>query len=153
MKKFVLFFALCAALFGAGDPRENPFFKDVNSTCPIKFIDVFTAPRFIAALEYNDGEKVLFSSPKQMFHYMYKRSSAEHVAPIRRMLVTDYASGELIDASEAFYVFGSRVVSASGDDLIPFSNLKSAEDFSREHSGHRILEFKDVKQKLIEYLE
>ena len=152
MKKFIIFCMICVFAFGINSPQD-PYFKDTNTTCPIKFIDVFKSPKFIAVLEYSDGEKVLFSSVKPMFYYFYKISSSEHFVPIKKILVSDFESGDLIEASEAFFVFGSRIMSASGDDLIPFDTYEKAEKFVKANSGHKILQFKDITKKLIEYLE
>ena len=44
-------------------------------------------------------------------------------------------------------------MSASGDDLIPFDTYEKAEKFAKANSGHKILQFKDITKKLIEYLE
>ncbi|MFW5607494.1 MAG: nitrous oxide reductase accessory protein NosL, partial [Campylobacter hyointestinalis] len=122
MKK-IIFFILCFGLAFGANLKDSEFFKDVNSTCPIKFIDVFSHPDWISVLEYKNGEKVLFSSVKPMFHYFYV-SSYKHISPLKKMYVTDFKTKKLIDASDAFYVFGSRIVSASGDDLIPFSSME-----------------------------
>ena len=68
------------------------------------------------------------------------------------LYVTDYASGEILRAQDAFYVFGSVLQSARGDDLIPFARLRDAQDFMREKKGHKILQFREISAKLIDYL-
>jgi len=68
------------------------------------------------------------------------------------LYVTDYASGEILRAQDAFYVFGSVLQSARGDDLIPFAKLRDAQDFMREKKGHKILQFREISAKLIDYL-
>ena len=68
------------------------------------------------------------------------------------LYVTDYASGEILRAQDAFYVFGSVLQSARGDDLIPFAKLRDAQDFMREKKGHKILRFREISAKLIDYL-
>ncbi|CUU80830.1 nitrous oxide reductase accessory protein NosL [Campylobacter hyointestinalis] len=151
MKK-IIFFILCFGLALGANLKDSEFFKDVNSTCPIKFIDVFSHPDWISVLEYKNGEKVLFSSVKPMFHYFYV-SSYKHISPLKKMYVTDFKTKKLIDASDAFYVFGSRIVSASGDDLIPFSSMEDAKEFMDKNSGHKILKFNEITKKLIDYLD
>ena len=151
MKKIVLL-ALCAGIVFGANLKDSDFFKDTNSTCPIKFIDVFKYPDWIAVLEYKNGKKVLFSSAKQMFYYFYT-SKPKEVVPLKKMYVTDYKTKELIEATEAFYVFGSRVVSFSGDDLIPFGNLNDAKKFANQNSASRIFEFSKINKKLIDYLD
>ena len=68
------------------------------------------------------------------------------------LYVTDYASGEILRAQDAFYVFGSVLQSARGDDLITFARLCDAQDFMREKKGHKILQFREISARLIDYL-
>ena len=68
------------------------------------------------------------------------------------LYVTDYANGEILRAQDAFYVFGSVLQSARGDDLITFARLRDAQDFMREKKGHKILQFREISAKLIDYL-
>lgn len=68
------------------------------------------------------------------------------------LYVTDYASGEILRAQDAFYVFGSVLQSARGDDLITFARLRDAQDFMRKKKGHKILQFREISAKLIDYL-
>ena len=68
------------------------------------------------------------------------------------LYVTDYASGEILRAQDAFYVFGSVLQSARGDDLITFTRLRDAQDFMREKKGHKILQFREISARLIDYL-
>lgn len=88
-----------------------------------------------------------------MFYYLYKISANEHFVPVKQILVSDYSNGDLIEASEAFFVFGSRIMSASGDDLIAFANKSDAVEFYEQNSGHKILNFSEITKKLIDYLE
>ncbi|MGP1450459.1 MAG: nitrous oxide reductase accessory protein NosL [Wolinella sp.] len=125
---------------------------DSNATCQIKYIDTKKYPKWRAVIVYKDGKKELFSSPKSMLHYFYSKSY-QNFSGVKNLYVSDYNSGDLILASDAFYVFGSRIVSMSGDDLIPFSTKESAEKFSQQWSGKRIFEFSNITKKLIDYLE
>ncbi|ARQ97930.1 nitrous oxide reductase accessory protein NosL [Campylobacter lanienae] len=150
MKKIIYLTIFVGAIFGA-NLRDGEFFKDTNSTCPIKFIDVFKYPDWIAAIEYKNGKKVLFSSAKQMFYYLYT-SKPKEVVPIKKLYVTDYKTKELIEATDAFYIFGSRIVSYSGDDLIPFASYEDAKEFTTQTSASRIFEFSKINKKLIDYL-
>lgn len=68
------------------------------------------------------------------------------------LYVTDYASGEILRAQDAFYVFGSVLQSARGDDLITFARLQDAQNFMREKKGHKILQFREISARLIDYL-
>ena len=68
------------------------------------------------------------------------------------LYVTNYANGEILRAQDAFYVFGSVLQSARGDDLITFARLRDAQDFMREKKGHKILQFREISARLIDYL-
>ena len=68
------------------------------------------------------------------------------------LYVTDYASGEILRAQDAFYVFGSVLQSARGDDLITFARLRDAQNFMREKKGHKTLQFREISARLIDYL-
>lgn len=68
------------------------------------------------------------------------------------LYVTDYASGEILRAQDAFYVFGSVLQSARGDDLITFARLQDTQNFMREKKGHKILQFREISARLIDYL-
>lgn len=147
MKKIFVFLVFCVFL-NAFD--KTALLNDINSTCPVRFVDVAKQPKFACFLIYKDGDKIALSSVKAMFHYFYTQNYNHGL--LKQMLVSDYKSGELIDATSAFYVFGSRIVSASGDDLIPFATLEDAKEFMKANSGHKIFEQKDISKKLIDYL-
>ena len=68
------------------------------------------------------------------------------------ILVTDFKSLKPIEARGAFYVYGSRIISPAGDDLVPFETYKDAKEFADKYRGRRILNFKEIKNSLIRLL-
>ncbi|WP_297880196.1 nitrous oxide reductase accessory protein NosL [uncultured Campylobacter sp.] len=161
--------------------REISWLKDVNLTCAKYGIDTSAHPEFRAYARLKDGRALAFSSPKAMFAYFFEgenlsgnngAASAEENLMSKNsasgnfgesnstnanfggaeLYVTDYASGEILRAQDAFYVFGSVLQSARGDDLITFARLRDAQDFMREKKGHKILQFREISAKLIDYL-
>lgn len=148
----VCFSGILMAGSGVSPERMEEWLKESNTTCPIKFVDTSRYPKWRAVILYKDNQKEFFSSPKSMLHYFYTQSY-RNFSGVQALYVTDYETGGLIESSEAYYVFGSRIVSMSGDDLIPFGTRESAEKFAKEHSGKRIFEFKEVTKKLVDYLE
>ena len=161
--------------------REIAWLKDVNLTCAKYGIDTSAHPEFRAYARLKDGRALAFSSPKAMFAYFFEgenlsgnngAASAEENLMSKNsasgnfgesnstnanfggaeLYVTDYASGEILRAQDAFYVFGSVLQSARGDDLITFARLRDAQDFMREKKGHKILQFREISAKLIDYL-
>ena len=161
--------------------REIAWLKDVNLTCAKYGIDTSAHPEFRAYARLKDGSALAFASPKAMFAYFFEgknlsgnngAASAEENLMSKNpasgnlgesnstnvnfggaeLYVTDYASGEILQAQDAFYVFGSVLQSARGDDLITFARLRDAQDFMREKKGHKILQFREISAKLIDYL-
>lgn len=161
--------------------REPAWLKDVNLTCAKYGIDTSAHPEFRAYARLKDGSMLAFASPKAMFAYFFESGSSganfsEASAGANsasknpasgnlgeanstdanfggaELYVTDYASGEILQAQDAFYVFGSVLQSARGDDLITFARLRDAQDFMREKKGHKILQFREISTKLIDYL-
>lgn len=161
--------------------REIAWLKDVNLTCAKYGIDTSAHPEFRAYARLKDGSALAFASPKAMFAYFFEGenlsgnnggASAEENLMSKNpasgnfgesnstnanfgeaeLYVTDYASGEILRAQDAFYVFGSVLQSARGDDLITFARLQDAQNFMREKKGHKILQFREISAKLIDYL-
>ena len=161
--------------------REIAWLKDVNLTCAKYGIDTSAHPEFRAYARLKDGSALAFASPKAMFAYFFEsgssganfseasagaNSASKNTASGNlgesnstnanfgdaELYVTDYASGEILRAQDAFYVFGSVLQSARGDDLITFARLRDAQDFMREKKGHKILQFREISAKLIDYL-
>ena len=161
--------------------REIAWLKDVNLTCAKYGIDTSAHPEFRAYARLKDGSALAFASPKAMFAYFFEgenlsgnngAASAEENLMSKNsangnfgevnstganfgdaeLYVTDYASGEILRAQDAFYVFGSVLQSARGDDLITFARLRDAQDFMREKKGHKILQFREISARLIDYL-
>ena len=161
--------------------REPAWLKDINLTCAKYGIDTSAHPEFRAYARLKNGSALAFASPKAMFAYFFEGknlSGNNGVASAEENLmgknpandnfsesnstnanfsgtelyVTDYASGEILRAQDAFYVFGSVLQSARGDDLITFARLRDAQDFMREKKGHKILQFREISARLIDYL-
>ena len=161
--------------------RNLTWLKDVNLTCAKYGIDTSAHPEFRAYARLKDGSARAFASPKAMFAYFFEgknlsgnnggASEEENLMSKNpasgnfgganstnanfggaELYVTDYASGEILRAQDAFYVFGSVLQSARGDDLITFARLRDAQDFMREKKGHKILQFREISAKLIDYL-
>jgi len=161
--------------------REPAWLKDVNLTCAKYGIDTSAHPEFRAYARLKDGSALAFASPKAMFAYFFEgenlsgnngAASAEENLMSKNsasgnfgesnstdanfgsaeLYVTDYASGEILRVQDAFYVFGSVLQSARGDDLITFARLRDAQDFMREKKGHKILQFREIPARLIDYL-
>jgi len=160
---FVLFSMLSSVLFAEAELKpfkiEKKYFLnyDKNTTCLVRHIAVYKDPKWVAKIEVRNGKIVYFCSPKSMFEF-YHRPGKWYDIGVRserdfsKIVVTDYSTGKPINAEEAFYIYGTSVTSPAGDDLVAIKSKESAEKFSAEFNGKRILKFDEVSDALIRLL-
>ncbi|MBE0497172.1 MAG: nitrous oxide reductase accessory protein NosL [Campylobacterales bacterium] len=120
--------------------------------CPIKAVPVEAYEKWLGYIQYNDNSVQAVSSPKYAFNFFHTEA-LKHFAGIYKLYMTDFKTGKLIDASEAYYVFGSRVMSVGGDDIIPFAEEADAQDFLEANSGKKIYRFDRMDKNFINYLD
>lgn len=152
MKKILLALVLMSSLVFS---YEMDFSKETE--CEVRHFKVYKEPMWVAKIELQNGKKVFFSSPKSMFEFYFRPGNWFHIGvksekDFKDILVTDYSNGKPIEARGAFYVYGSRAHSPSGDDLVPFDSYKEATEFSKKYSGKRVFGFKEVSQALVNLL-
>ncbi len=130
---------------------------DKNTSCLVRHIKVYKEPKWVAKIKIRNGKTVYFSSPKSLFEFYHRPGKwfdigVKSERDFSKIVVTDFNTLKAIDAEKAFYVYGSRVTSPAGDDLVPFKTKKAAEDFSKTYSGKRIFKFDEVSDALIRLL-
>jgi len=130
---------------------------DQNATDLVYQLPLHKHQKWLCEAEFTNKQKMQFISVKSMMQvyqhqeYFLKR----HLIPakIKKLYVQDYLTGERVDARNAVYLFGSRVIGPHGDDLIPFASRKHAELFKLKHGGTKILPFEKLSKGLIRYLD
>jgi len=130
---------------------------DKNTTCLVRHFKLYKAPKWVAKIEVRNGKIVYFSSPKSMFEFYHRPGKWFDVGikserDFSKIIVTDYDTLKPINAEEAFYVYGSRITSPAGDDLVVFKSQKVAQKFAKEYNGKRIFKFNEVSDSLIRLL-
>lgn len=120
--------------------------------CPIKAVPIGAHKKWLGYIQYNDDSIQPVSSPKYAFNFFHTEA-LRHFAGIYKLYMTDFKTGKLIDASEAYYVFGSRVMSVGGDDIIPFAEEADAQAFLEANSGKKIYRFDRMDKNFINYLD
>jgi len=152
MKKIFVLLFIGLSLFAKTDPK----YLD-----PVYMIDTKKYPKFGAKIILANGQEVYFATTKSMFDFYFRpRNYPEYniskESDFKKLLVKDYISGKYIDAKKALYVFGSRLVSPKGDDLIPFKNKDTLNLFMLKYGGTKVLDFNGIKRRgmgLIKYLD
>ena len=130
---------------------------DKNTTCLVRHFKVYKEPKWVAKIKVRNGQTVYFSSPKSMFEFYHRPGKWFDVGvkserDFSEIVVTDYETLKPINAEKAFFVYGSRATSPSGDDLVPLATKEAAEKFSKAYSGKRIFKFDEVTDALIRLL-
>jgi copper chaperone NosL len=138
-----------------GEERK-PIKVSSEDKCPVCGMFVAKYPDWVAQIIFNDGSYAVFDGAKDMFKYYFnlkKYNPSRKVTDIDSIYVTDYYNLSLIDGFEALYVIGSDVYGPMGRELIPNINEEEAEEFMSDHSGTRILRFKEVTPELVKSLD
>lgn len=129
-------------------PRPIP----ADARCPVCGMYPARFPRWAAQSLFKDGAAHYFDSPLDLFVFLQKvnrhdrRYDQDDVAV---SFVTDFETGQWIEAHDAFFVHGSSVFGPMRDaDLPAFSSRLRAATLARSRGG-RVLGFTDVTSELI----
>lgn len=130
-------------------------YDDLNikstTVCPIKGVTLEKNRDFIGVVLYTDGAYEIASSPKYTFQTSF--AAVKEGKTIKDIFLTDYKTKKLINAKDAYYVFGSTLMSVGGDDIIPFINESDANDFFAKNSGKKIFRIDRMNDNFINYLD
>ena len=116
--------------------------------CPICGMFLYKYPRWVAMIEYKNGKKLYFDGLKDMFKYYFKYPKS-----IEGFFSRDYYTQETIPLRSAYLVLGSNVYGPMGNELIPFKDKKSAEQFLFDHKGKSVVRFNDVTAEMVYKLD
>jgi hypothetical protein len=158
MKKTIIGFLLLVGLLFAQVPFTGKIILlDQNATDPIYQLPLSKYSKWLCEAELKNKKKIQFVSVKSMMKiYMNQEHFIKHgvlPAGIRSIYIQDYLSGKKVDATRAYYVFGSRIVGPHGDDLIPFATEENAKLFMMKNGGTKILPYARISKGLIRYLD
>lgn len=122
--------------------------------CLVRNFFVYKEPKWVAKIELNNGKNIFFSTPKSMFEFYHRPGKWYDIGvksekDFKNIIVTDYRTMKLINAREAYYIYGSRAISPAGDDLVVIENEVDAKIFAKKYNGKRIFKFDEVSDALI----
>jgi copper chaperone NosL len=157
MKRLALGILLAFLLTApAGGEERKPVKVSQEDKCPVCGMFVAKYPDWVAEIIFKDGSYAVFDGAKDMFKYYFnlkKYNPSKKVTDIDSIYVMDYYSLTLIDGFNALYVIGSDVYGPMGKELIPNSNEEEAKEFMSDHSGTRILKWKEITSDLVKGLD
>jgi nitrous oxide reductase accessory protein NosL len=120
-----------------------------EAKCPVCGMFVTKYPKWAARMiesthtHYFDGVKDM------MKFYIFDADFPYDRKHISQLEVTDFYTLQAIEAKKAFYVVGSDVFGPMGDELIPFSTKKAAQNFLTDHHGEQIILFDAITPNLV----
>jgi len=127
-----------------------------DEKCPVCGMFAYKYPKWAARMSYNENGKAVnhaFDGVKDMLKFYLNPSKwgnyTKHSDAELTLLVSDYYTGDVIDGKSAFYVIGSDVNGPMGKEFVPFSTLKSAQTFLKDHKGTQIVEFSKIDEPLV----
>jgi len=120
-----------------------------DAKCPVCGMFVYKYPKWSAVITINKKKHYFDGIKDMMKYYIFNVDFPYDRTKIESITVSDYYTLEAIDAKDVFYVVGSDVLGPMGNELIAFKDKKSANNFMSDHSGKKILEFKDIDAKIV----
>ena len=131
---------------------EMDYTKDTR--CIVRNFFVYKDPKWVGKIELKNGKKLFFSSPKSLIEFYHRPGKwfdigVKSEKDFKDIIVTDFLTMKPIDAKKAFYIYGSRATSPSGDDLVAIKGEKEARIFAKKYSGKRVFKFSEISDALI----
>jgi len=133
------------------DPRAIP----AAARCPVCGMYPARNPRWAAQTLFKDGAAHFFDSPIDLFALLQavdrhdRRYTSNDVAA---SFVTDFESGQWVEARNAFFINGSSTLGPMRDaDLPAFASRKAADTLVRSQGG-KVLTFAEITPELIRSL-
>lgn len=132
-------------------PRPIP----ADARCPVCGMYPARFPRWAAQSIFKDGAAHYFDSPINLFVFLQRvdrYNSRYAVDDVAISFVTDFETGQWIEAQDAFFVHGSSAFGPMRDaDLPAFASREAADTLTRSRGG-RVLAFTEVTPELIQSL-
>lgn len=114
--------------------------------CPVCAMLPIRYPRFAAAIALRDGRTYYFCSPGCMVNAWLHPDIflGTPTAQLRRPVVREYLSGEVLDARDVLWVSGSDVVGPMGPALVPLKGLTHLEAFRKRHGAKQVFRLDEL---------
>ncbi|MDP1927137.1 MAG: nitrous oxide reductase accessory protein NosL [Thiobacillus sp.] len=137
----------------AGRAMRAPKPIPADARCPVCGMYPARAPRWAAQIVFRDGASHFFDSPIDLFVFLQRidRTNKRYVQQdIAVSYVTDFETGQWIEAQRAFFAQGSTVMGPMRDaDLPAFATREAAAVFARSRGG-KVVAFAHLTPELIQ---
>jgi len=132
MRKVVAILVLFILINSCGDTSEEGpsriyFGEDICERCKM----IISEKEFAAQYQLSNGKTVKFDDIGCMLHYL-DGEKPEHVKSI---YVTDYDSGEWINAENGYFIWTENIRTPMGYGVLSFNNKGAAQEFASGENG------------------
>ena len=146
-RKWAVVLCCLMVLLMTGAAVSEPLQRvEPTEKCPVCGMFVATYDVWLTQIINENEAPLVFDGVKDMMAYYFNSELYGGKADLAKaeIWVRNYYTLDYIDGRKAFYVVGSDVLGPMGDELIPFSTLKEAENFKKDHRGTDILSFDEI---------
>lgn len=158
MKNGRLFGWLTVMLFFAVFVCAAPVFAEPvdkigsGERCAVCGMFVAKYPNWVTQIRDNAGNVKFFDGVKDLMAYYFDPGSfgADSKLTVEGIWVKDYYTLAWLDGRKALYVVGSDVYGPMGEELVPFLDQSSADNFLKDHHGSKLLTFNEITMEMIE---
>ncbi len=142
----VVLFCLTLLLMSGAVVAEPLKRVEPNEKCPVCGMFVAKYDQWLTQIINANEKPLVFDGVKDMMAYYFNAELYGGASDLTQaeIWVRNYYTLDYIDGRSALYVVGSDVLGPMGDELIPFSTLKEAENFKKDHQGTDILGFDEI---------
>jgi nitrous oxide reductase accessory protein NosL len=151
----LLVFAAAAATAMAGSgPQPGRLPLDANGRmqisdpdrCPVCAMQVKAHPKFVSAIQLNDGRTFYFCGTGCMIRsWLHPEIYLGAARPeVKRCVVQDYFRGEHVDGLAVYWVAGSDVVGPMGPAMVPVLDPQQVTVFKKRHGGKAVFQLEEM---------
>lgn len=139
---------LAVASTGASEPLHP---VGPGEKCPVCGMFVAKYEQWLTQIVDGNNKPLVFDGVKDMMAYYFNSDRYGGGTDLSKaeIWVRNYYTLDYIDGRSALYVVGSDVLGPMGDELIPFSTRKEAENFKSDHHGSAVLSFDQITSSQI----
>lgn len=127
-----------------------------DAKCPVCGMFVAKYPKWASQITYfyqGKTHTLSFDGMKDLMKFYfdaqkwgkYPFAKTKNITSIKTL---DFYTQKPIEARKAFFVIRSDVYGPMGNEFIGFSTNERAEEFLHDHSGKKILQFKEITQEM-----
>lgn len=127
--------------------KPLPIEFDRSHACKVCGMIIVDFPGAKAQIHYKNGKYDAFCSTLDMFLFYLQPDRPTNISAIylndMGRAEHEHPKGHWIEAKGAVYIKGGDIMGTMGEALVPFSDIKAAEDYTRKHGG-KITRFDNV---------